>query len=110
MISVLVVLLSLFSNPVFAESAEKKTIEITVTEKGYVPSSIDVGEGKDVTLMITRKSDETCARDIVIPSKNIKKPLPLNKTVTVHIGKLEKGEIRFGCGMNLMESGKIFVK
>lgn len=58
----------------------------------------------------TRKTDETCATEIQVPSKKITKKLPLNKTVTVNLGRLEKGEIRFGCGMNMMVGGIISVK
>jgi plastocyanin domain-containing protein len=61
-------------------------------------------------LSITRKTDTTCAKQIQVPTKKVNVDLPLNKTVTIALGKLEKGEIRFGCGMNMMESGKILVK
>ncbi|GIL18697.1 MAG: hypothetical protein BroJett040_24480 [Oligoflexia bacterium] len=90
--------------------AKNQIVELTVTDEGFQPKTVDVTPGDSVTLKITRKSDATCATDIQIPAKNLKKELPLNKTVTIPIGKLEKGEIRFGCGMNMMEGGKIFVK
>lgn len=89
----------------------KETIKLEVTENGFVPSTVNVKPGTDVTLSITRKTDSTCATAVQIPDRKIKKTeLPLNKTVTVAVGKLEKGEIRFGCGMNMMTGGKIFVK
>lgn len=87
-----------------------KTVDLAVTDKGFEPSTVDVSPGTNVILKITRKTDSTCATQIQIPSIKIKKDLPLNKTVSVEIGKLEKGEIRFGCGMDMMEGGKIFVK
>lgn len=87
-----------------------QTIELTVTEKGFEPPSIDVAPGKLVILKITRKTDSTCATQIQIPSQKIKKDLPLNQTVSIDLGKLQKGEIRFGCGMNMMERGMIHVK
>lgn len=87
-----------------------KTVDLTVTEKGFEPSTVDVTPETNVVLKVTRKTDSTCAKQIQIPSMKIKKDLPLNKTVSIEIGKLEKGEIRFGCGMNMMEGGKIFVK
>ena len=87
-----------------------KTVEIVVTEKGSQPNSIDVSPGVPILLKVTRKTDDTCSQQIQIPSKNLKFDLPLNKTVEISIGKLEKGEIRFGCGMNMMDSGKIYVK
>ena len=92
------------------QAGETQKISIEVTEKGFVPSSIDVKPGTDVTLMVTRKTDATCSTEIHVPSQNVKMSLPLNQTVTVALGKLDKGEIRFGCGMNLMEGGKILVR
>ena len=95
----------------FAAKSDLKnqSIEIQVTEKGFEPSSIDVKPGSSITLVVTRKTDSTCATEIQVPSKKIKKSLPLNQAVKIDLGKLDKGEIRFGCGMNMV-SGKIFVR
>ena len=92
-----------------AKSANQN-IELSVTEKGFEPNSIDVNPGSEVILNVTRKTDSTCAKQVQIPSKKIKMDLPLNKTVSISLGKLKKGEIRFGCGMNMMESGRIVVR
>ncbi len=91
------------------DKAAAQIVNLTVTEKGFQPSTIDVGAGKAVTLKITRKTDDTCATQINIPSKKIKKELPLNKEVSVELGKLDKGEIRFACGMDMI-TGIINVK
>ena len=90
---------------------EAKIIAVEVTESGFQPSTIDVKPGTDVNLEVTRKTDQTCSTEIQVPSKSVKKTaLPLNKTVTIALGKLEKGEIRFGCGMDMMDSGRINVR
>lgn len=95
----------------FAEVVQDtKTISIEVTEKGFVPGSLNVTSGTDVTLEVTRKTDATCSTEIQVPSAKIRKPLPLNQKVSIALGKLEKGEIRFGCGMEMMEGGKIVVR
>lgn len=93
-----------------AAFAGKETVELKVTEEGFQPNAVNVTPGTDLTLKITRVSDATCATEIVVPDKKINTKLPLNETVVVHVGKLKKGEVRFGCGMNLMEGGKIYVK
>lgn len=90
--------------------AKDTTIDISVTEKGFVPNKIDVTTEHPVILKVTRKTDETCSTSVQIPSHKIKKDLPLNETVEIKLGRLDKGEIRFGCGMNMMDSGKIYVK
>lgn len=94
--------------PAMAQQKEQ-VIDLQVTEKGFEPSSIDVKPGIPVILKVTRKTDSTCATQIKIQSKNIKKDLPLNKPVTIALGKLDKGEIRFGCGMDMI-TGNVFVK
>jgi len=86
-----------------------KTIEMQVTSKGFVPNAINVAPGTNLTLVITRKTDVTCATEIDIPSQKIKKDLPLNEAVTVKVGKLKNGEVRFACGMNMIK-GVINVK
>jgi len=91
------------------DTANKTVIDLSVTEKGFEPASIDVKPGSDVVLKVTRKTDSTCVKEIHVPSKKIKTELPLNKLVTVALGKLEKGEVRFTCGMNMV-SGQVIVK
>jgi len=105
---VLISLLLLSVNIWASENEQLVTIE--VTEKGFQPNSIDVKPNIPVVLQITRKTDSTCATEVQIPLKKIKRDLPLNKMVTIKIGKLEKGEIKFGCGMNMMDSAMIHVK
>lgn len=96
--------------PGFAgEKSEKQVITLSVTEKGFEPNIVDVKPGIPLVLKVTRKTDATCATQVQIPSKKIKKDLPLNKEVSIEVGKLEKGEVRFACGMNMMD-GQIIVK
>ncbi len=100
-----------FSLQVASAGAEGKSqvIELQVTEKGFVPEKVDVKPGTPVVLKITRKTDDTCAKQIKISSRNLKKELPLNKTVTIDLGKLEMGDIAFACGMDMV-TGQIIVQ
>ena len=90
--------------------AKDTIVDISVTEKGFVPSKIDVTTENPVILKITRTTEDTCSTSVQIPSHKIKKELPLNQMVEISLGKLAKGEIKFGCGMNMMDSAKIYVK
>ena len=105
-LAILFVLISLTS------MAENKTqvFNLSVTEEGFQPKTINAKPGTPVTLNVTRKTDKTCATEIQIPFKKIRRELPLNQTVVIEIGKLKKGEIHFGCGMNMMEAAVIQVK
>ena len=90
--------------------AAKQTVKVEVTELGYKPASIEVKAGTDVTLEVTRRTESSCMREIQVPSKGIAKTaLPMNKPVKIALGKVEKGEIKFGCGMDMMESAQIVV-
>lgn len=107
---VLAFLLMVLGGTVTFAKDSKQVVNLTVTEKGFEPNSVNVKPGETVVLNITRKTDSTCATKIQVPAKKIKADLPLNKTVSVDLGTLEKGEIRFGCGMDMMEGGKILVQ
>lgn len=97
-------------NVVTAFAADKaQNISLQVTEKGFEPNKVDVKPGSHVVLKITRKTDDTCATQVVIKDKKIKTELPLNKEVSVDVGVLKKGEVRFACGMDMI-TGLIVVK
>lgn len=110
--SVIVTLALCFgAQPIMAmpANAKNQVIDLQVTEKGFEPSTVDVKPGIPVVLKITRKTDATCATQVKIPTLKIKKDLPLNKAVSIEVGKLEKGEIRFACGMDMI-TGVIHVR
>lgn len=90
-------------NSIVAFSATNiETIKIVVSEKGFEPSTIKTNTNKEIILALTRTTDATCATEIIIPSKKLKKILPLNKTVDIKLGKLKKGQISFSCGMDML--------
>lgn len=101
--------INIFAAESKSASPKPQVIKLTVTDNGFEPGSIDVVAGSMVTLKVTRKTEATCATEIFVPSKKIKKDLPMNKEVTVELGKLDKGEIRFACGMDMI-SGIIHAK
>lgn len=83
--------------------------DVSVTEKGFEPSKLELKVGETSTLNITRKVKVTCAKKLTIPSMNIEKKLPLNKTVAVEVTPTEKGEVKFGCAMDQMLGGVLVV-
>lgn len=85
-----------------------RTVHMEVTEDGFVPAKILAKKGEKLHLVITRKTDRTCATEIVIKDQGIDKKLPLNKPVTVVVTPRKSGELRYACGMNMI-SGTIFV-
>ena len=65
--------------------------------------------GRPVTLVVTRKTDHTCARDFVMAARRIAKPLPLDQAVEIPLGPERPGDLRYACGMDMF-SGVVRVK
>jgi plastocyanin len=97
--------------PATAPEAQQagKAIEIQVTGEGFVPASIKVRKGQKVRLVVTRRTDRTCATEIVIRDQGINRKLPLNQPVTVEFTPVKSGQIRYACGMDMI-SGVIVVE
>lgn len=85
-------------------------VVMTVTDKGFEPQNLRVKKGEPVTLVITRKSDATCATEIVIDEHGIHTPLPLGKPVTVTFTPKKSGELHYGCAMKKMIGGVIRIE
>ena len=94
---------------VTAAKVENGAIKITVNGDGFTPAAVDVKKGEPVKLLFTRTDDKNCGGEVVFPSLNIKKELPVGQEVAVDITPNEAGEINFACGMNMMK-GKIVVQ
>jgi len=86
-----------------------RTVEMQVTEDGFVPAKIKANKGEKLRLVITRKTDNTCATEIVVKEAGINTKLPLGKTVTVELTPKKSGEIKYACGMDMI-TGIIFVQ
>ncbi len=87
--------------PVPAKAA-LQVVEVAVTKAGFVPAEIRVKAGQPVKLMVTRKIEKTCAKDIVIKDYNVNQPLPLNQTVEVVFTPGKPGTARFACAMDMI--------
>ena len=84
-------------------------IAMTVTEEGFVPARVPAKKGQPITLSITRKTDHTCAREIVFEGQDGKTKLPLDQAVDVTYTPKASGELKFGCAMGMMVSGVLAV-
>jgi plastocyanin domain-containing protein len=104
---IMILMCLVFSSTIFAKTNEYKMI---VTEKGFEPSTLKVKANSPVILKVTRKTNATCAREIVIPTEKMKVELPLDKEVTIKVAAQKKGEVKFGCAMDMMFSGVMFVE
>jgi plastocyanin domain-containing protein len=83
------------------------TIQIKVDAVGYHPSEAKAKAGKPVRLEFTRTSDEGCGQQLVFPTLDIKKDLPLNEPVTVDLTMPVSGKVAFTCGMDMYRGSLI---
>jgi len=84
------------------KKALSQTVALSVTEDGFVPADIKIKKGELTHLVITRRTDQTCAKQIVIPDYGLSADLPLNVPVTLSLTPKSAGEIRYVCGMGML--------
>jgi plastocyanin domain-containing protein len=80
-----------------------------VTDQGYEPAKVTLRAGTPARITFVRTSDKTCGTEVVFPSLNIKKPLPLNEPVVIEFTPATSGEIAFACGVNMLH-GTVVVR
>jgi plastocyanin domain-containing protein len=85
-------------------------VEMVVNEDGFVPAEVKARAGEPVTLVITRKTDNTCATEILVPEYSVSQDLPLDRTVEVSFTPTRAGRLIFGCAMGQMIGGTILVR
>ncbi len=106
--SLLVVpLLAALAAPMAARA--EQVVQMTVTEDGFVPAQIAAKKGEPLKLVITRKTNRTCATEIVMKDFGIDQKLPLDKAVTVSLTPKKAGTFRYACGMDMI-AGELVVK
>jgi cobalt-zinc-cadmium efflux system membrane fusion protein len=94
------------------EMAGKEAVDtprVTITEKGFEPDRVSVPGGGPVRITFIRTTDNTCAKEITVPSLKIRRELPLNQPVNIEIKPQKSAEITFTCGMNMLK-GAIMVR
>jgi plastocyanin domain-containing protein len=87
-------------------------VAITVTEDGFQPDDIKVKKGEPMTFVFERKTDKTCAKEVIIhidEGNEIEKKLPLNEPVEVAVTFPKSGEVVYACGMDMVK-GSIHVQ
>jgi len=95
-----------------AKPVEQTKFEVSVTEKGFEPESVEVPAGKPVTLVFTRKTDKTCAKQVVLTmddGQKIEKQLPLDTPVELAATFPKPGKLGYACGMDMIK-GTIVVQ
>jgi plastocyanin domain-containing protein len=84
-------------------------VTVIADARGFNPTEIRAVKGSPVTLLFTRTTDNTCAKEVVIPDLKVRRPLPLNEVVAIVLPTEVEHTYRFQCGMGMWE-GTIVVK
>ena len=91
-------------------ASSARVVELAVTDDGFQPDSVKVKKGEPLKLVVTRKTDATCATELVLEEHTINAALPLNKPVEIAFTPTKSGELRYGCAMGKMVSGVLMVE
>ncbi len=94
------------------KSTDPNRFDITVTEKGFEPEDTTVPAGKEVKLVFERKTDKTCAKQVILTmddGKTIQKELPLNTPVEIAATFPKVGKLNYACDMDMIK-GHIVVQ
>jgi len=81
-------------------------IAIDITDQGFKPGDIAVSKGQPVTLVFARKTDQTCAKHVVIDvggGQKIEKDLPLDTPVEVAVTFPTAGKLTYACSMDMIK-------
>jgi plastocyanin domain-containing protein len=84
------------------KGAAAQVVEISVTGKGFEPAAAKVKAGRPVKLVVTRKTERTCATEIVVKDYGVNQPLPLGQAVEVHFTPKKAGPVRYACAMDMI--------
>ena len=76
---------------------------VAVNEASFSPQRLTLQAGVPARITFTRTTDKTCATEVVVPSLNIKKSLPLNQPVAIEFTPVTTGEVAFACGLNMLK-------
>ena len=91
--------------PVAASGAQE--IHLAVTDAGFEPAQVTVAKDRPIVLTVVRKTDQTCAREIVFKEIDLKRDLPLNQEVRIELPARPAGTLNYACGMDMIKGSLV---
>jgi plastocyanin domain-containing protein len=89
--------------------AGPKEVQVTITDMGFEPKELTIKKGQAAVVVMTRKSDNTCATEAVFAETGKKFDLPLNTPVRIDLTGVSPGTLHYACGMD-MEKGTVVIE
>ncbi len=102
LLALVVVIATVGCNREQKSSATAAEVQLVVTDRGFEPARAEVPRGQAFTLIVTRKTDQICAKEILIPALNERRPLPLNQAVRIDVPKGVADTLNYICGMHML--------
>lgn len=86
-----------------------QSVRVEITHLGYEPASFSLRKGIPARITFVRRTNDTCATEVLFPDYGISRPLPLDQAVVISLVPRSTGEFAFTCGMR-MHRGRMIVK
>lgn len=93
--------------PVAPDASAPQKVAIAVTKDGFVPATVDAKAGAPIELVFTRTTDETCAKEVDVPSMEVRRALPLHQPVAITLPAGPARTVEFACGMNMLKGSLV---
>ena len=90
-------------------STEPQVARLTVNESGFSPLEVHARAGQLLTLLVTRQSESSCAKQILIADAGINRALPLRQEVNISFTPERRGKMQYTC-CDDMVGGTIVVR
>ncbi len=91
------------------KAAKMASTSVSITENGFEPATLTLPAGGARRVVFTRKTENTCAKQVVFPSLKITRDLPLNRPVAIELPPSASGTLGYACGMDMLK-GKVIVQ
>lgn len=88
-------------------SSGAQEVRLVVTDKGFEPAQIMVEKDRPIALTVTRKTDQTCAKEIVFKGLDVRRELPLNQDVRIDLPARSAGTLEYACGMDMLKGSLV---
>jgi plastocyanin domain-containing protein len=92
-----------------SSAAATGRVNIEANDHGFEPHEVTVNKGSATTLVFTRTTDDTCAKEVVFPELHLTKELPLKQAVAVDVPAGDARTLAFQCGMGMFR-GKVVIQ
>ena len=84
-------------------------VHVDVTDKGFEPAEVKVAAGQPATLIMTRKTDQTCITQVEFASLHRNVDLPLDRPVRIALPARGPGAVDYECGEHMFR-GRVVVE